>query len=57
MTPNKIIKIEIELQRFTTRLNALKNRMAIDEYALYGCKESGAFKRAALDLKSELSNL
>lgn len=57
MTEKSIREVESELKRFTSRLKALKSRMSEDKFALYGCKESGALKRAALDLKMELTKL
>lgn len=46
-----------ELVRFKIRLDAAIKRVKEDEYALYGCKETGAVKRAALDLKMELTKI
>lgn len=52
-----ITEIEIELKRFNSRLKAAKDRLKSDNYAHYGCKETGALKRAALDLKNELTKI
>ena len=46
-----------ELVRFKTRLDDAIKRIKEDKYALYGCKETGAVKRAALDLKMELTKI
>jgi hypothetical protein len=46
-----------ELVRFKTRLDNAIKRIKEDEYALCGCKETGAVKRAALDLKMELTKI
>lgn len=46
-----------ELVRFKTRVDAAVKRIKEDKYALYGCKETGAVKRAALDLKMELTKI
>ena len=50
-------QIELEIKRFNTRLKAAKERLKVDSYAKYGCKETGAVKRAALDLKNELTKI
>lgn len=49
--------IKKELVRFKTKLDSAVKRIKEDEYALYGCKETGAVKRAALDLKMELTKI
>jgi len=60
MTQQDIITVKIELKRFETRLESLQARIdKKDNYDthLNGCKESGAVKRAAMDLKNELTKL
>jgi len=57
MTLENLNEIESEIKRFTKRLKAAKERIKSDGYALYGCKETGAVKRAALDLKMELTKI
>ena len=57
VTLEKINAIEIELKRFQKRLNDVKKRFSIDKFAEYGCKETGALKRSALDLRNELIKL
>lgn len=49
--------VEVELNRFSKRLKAAKERLKTDNYAEMGCKETGALKRAALDLKNELTRI
>jgi hypothetical protein len=49
--------IENEVKRFSNKLKLTKERLTKDNYAHYGCKETGALKRAALDLKMELTKL
>lgn len=49
--------VETEINRLKLRINKLKSRAAEDKYAFCGCKESGAVKRAALDLKMELTRI
>ena len=49
--------IKKEIARFNTRLNAAIKRVEEDTYAIYGCKETGAVRRAALDLKMELTKI
>ena len=50
-------EIEAEAQRFITRLHDSVLRMKEDDYYRHGCKQSGALKRAALDLKNELTRI
>lgn len=57
MTLNSIEEVELELKRFQKRLNAVKERAKTDKHVFYGCSETGALKRAAADLKLELTKL
>ena len=57
MTLEHINEVELELKRFEKRLKVAKERFTEDNYAKYGCKESGALKRGAMDLKNELTKL
>lgn len=53
-----IIEVEKELERFSKRLQEAKVRIqGGDYYPSSGCKETGALKRSALDLKNELTKL
>ncbi len=57
MDLNDVKIVEQEIKRLQTRINKLKERAREDEYTFFGCKESGAVKRAALDLKMELTRI
>lgn len=57
MTLQDIEDVKNEAQRFSERLLAAVERIKKDPYALYGCKETAALKRAGLDLKNELTKL
>jgi hypothetical protein len=57
MTIEQIKEVEAELKRFNSRLKAVKERAKIDTYTFFGCKETGALKRAAADLKMELTKI
>jgi hypothetical protein len=57
MTLETINEVEKELERFSKRLQEAKIRFTKDKWAYAGCKESGALKRSALDLKNELTKL
>lgn len=49
---------EEECKRFLKRCQAVRDREKKDKWAVSsGCKETGALRRAALDLKMELTNL
>ena len=50
-------EVEIETKRFLKKLAQAKKRIKDDNRALYGCKETGAIKRSAIDLKNELSRI
>jgi hypothetical protein len=50
-------EIESEVKRFIKRLNAARDRIKNERYCSMGCKETGAVRRAALDLKIELNKL
>lgn len=53
-----IVAVEHELKRFLKRLEAAKKRLKEDKYAtINDSRETGALKRAALDLKQELNKL
>lgn len=57
MTTEDLIEVKLELKRFSKRLDAAIDRFKKDSFAQYGCKESGAVRRGALDLKNELTKL
>lgn len=57
MNLEQIKEVELELKRFQKRLKEAKQRFIEDSRAEYGCKESGALKRGAMDLKNELTKL
>ena len=53
-----IEEIEKEVTRFTSRLEKAKQRLIADPPTQWGgSKETAALKRAALDLKNELTKL
>ncbi len=61
MELSKILKIEKELLRFQEKLESCKMRIEQEGYTqgkdkiMYSCRETGALKRAALDLKQILT--
>lgn len=57
MDLNTILEIKKELHRFNIRLKAVEDRWKKDPYCKHRCKENGALKRAALDLKQELNKI
>jgi hypothetical protein len=57
MTLENILEAENEIKRFQIRIKEAKKRINEDKYALYGCKETGALKRGAMDLKNVLTKL
>ena len=48
---------ESEMKHFAKRIKAAKDRLNSGDNLCAGCKETGAVRRAALDLKNELTNL
>lgn len=57
LTVELLNEVEVEARRFLKKLTAVKKRIKEDSYALYGCKETGAIKRASIDLKNELTRI
>lgn len=57
MTDELLKDVELETKRFLRKLEATKKRLKADESMKYGCKETGALRRAALDLKNELTRI
>ena len=52
-----LTEIELEVKRFMKRLLAAKERLRNEGEYYSGNKETGAVKRAALDLKNELTKI
>jgi len=53
-----LLNVKEELARFNRRLLAAIKKVKEDYLVLIsGCKETGAVKRAAIDLKNELTNI
>ena len=50
-------EVEKETKRFLKKLQETKDRLKCDKHAVYGCKETGAVRRASLDLKNELTRI
>jgi hypothetical protein len=58
MTQDKIDEAVAEAKRFIAKAEALKaRRKAGDLYVFQGCRESGAVRRASLDLTRALADL
>jgi len=57
MTLEDILDVEYEMKRFEKRLKLAKTKIAEDDYALRGCKETASLKRGAMDLKNELTKI
>lgn len=57
MTIEDLKNLKPELKRFEAKLDAALKRLAEYDGYIYGCKETGAVKRAALDLKNELTKI
>ena len=55
MTNEKIAKVKAEMIRLKDAILALEKREDWREYA--GCRESGAVKRASMDLQNALVDL
>lgn len=49
--------VQQELKRFQSKLIEYRDRANGDRWKGVGTKEAGAFKRAALDLKNELTKI
>ena len=57
MEKTTIAAAEKEARLFLARVRTLKEKMRGDRFALYGCKESGAVRRASMDLTRALADL
>ncbi|MFA5381808.1 MAG: hypothetical protein WC356_01490 [Candidatus Micrarchaeia archaeon] len=57
MKPKKVFKAMAEVKRLILAYDALEARAKDDKYAYDGCKESGALRRASLDLSRALSDM
>lgn len=58
MRIEELNEVKAELKRFEKRLNdAIKRIKEDDMVSITGCKETGAVRRAALDLKRELTKI
>jgi hypothetical protein len=53
----KIEAVIFEAERFLDKADACKKRLEDDSWAIYGSKESGAMKRASMDLTRALAEL
>lgn len=57
MTTKELYEVKAEIKRFSKKLEEVLVRLQNDDMAKYGCKETGAIRRAALDLKNELTKI
>ena len=57
MTESILREAEKKAKGFIEAVRLLKQRMAEDRYALQGCTESAAVRRASMDLTRSLSRL
>ena len=57
MNIETMVKADEEAVRFRKAVEALRLKMASDSYAFMGCPESGALRRASMDLTRALATL
>lgn len=57
MRESTLREAEKKAKNFIEKIRLLKQRMAEDRYALSGCSESGAVRRASMELTRSLSLL
>jgi len=57
MNKESIKLVKEEIKRFNKCLAKVESRMEKDSYVFYGCKETGALKRASMDLSNALVSL
>jgi len=57
MTKQTLLRAREEARRFLAKGDTFLERAKDDEYAYMGCRESGAVKRASLDLTRALADL
>lgn len=57
MTKEKVLLAKKEAERFIERVNEYEKRFPEQDYLVVGYKETGALKRASMDLSRALSDL
>lgn len=57
LTNDKLNDAILEAERFIKKAQAYQMRLVDDSYAIFGCKEGGAAKRASMDLTRALAEL
>ena len=57
MKKHRLYRVEQEINRYFTAASALHARVLVDEDALNGRRETGAVRRASLDLSRALADL
>lgn len=57
LTIETLVEVEKEIKRFLKRSEDAKRRLKNDESYFVSSKETGAVKRAAIDLKNELTRI
>lgn len=57
ITVKKINAVLNEVSRFRKVAIAAKDRLGDDKFAKYGCRETGAVRRASMDLTRALADL
>jgi len=59
ITEYKLIEVEEEIERFTYKLNQLKEKLKKENNSVFswGCKETAALKIASVDLSAALVEL
>ena len=46
-----------EAERFLEKAKVVREKVKVDNYVFYGCKQTGALKRASMDLSRALSKI
>ena len=57
MRKDRLEEVKMAIRMYDLRVTALEHRLAEDPNALAGCKETGAVRRASLDLSRSLAEL
>lgn len=57
VTIKKLEKAILETEKFVLKAKEVRGRLIFDEYAKFGCKETGSIKRASMDLSKILIEL
>ena len=57
VTREKMAAVRVEMKRLSRAMKDMESALKVYEFAGWGCRESGAVKRASMDLTRALADL